>query len=164
MGQGGTSCLCAPRANVGYLHVPPPTAAVEGQTRRKIMTVADVPVADVPGEPAVLDLGPEAPRLAAWPDGTVRLGSSRVLLELVIHAFQDGDTPEGIVQRYPSAALADVYAAIAYYLTHRPAVDAYLAAYAAGAAAVRQRIGAERRDLSDVRRRIQAARAAARQG
>ena len=32
------------------------------------------------------------------PPGVLRVGKSRVLLELVIHAFQRGETPEGIVQ------------------------------------------------------------------
>ncbi len=45
--------------------------------------------------------------------GALRVGRSRLLLELVIHAFQDGATPEVIAQRYPSAALADIYAIIA---------------------------------------------------
>jgi hypothetical protein len=30
----------------------------------------------------------------------IRIGDSRVLLELVIRAFQDGASPETIVQRY----------------------------------------------------------------
>jgi len=37
-----------------------------------------------------------------------------VLVELVIQAFQDGATPEAIVQRYPTTTLADIYAVIAY--------------------------------------------------
>lgn len=34
------------------------------------------------------------------PPGVLRVGKSRVLLELVIRAFQRGATPEGIVQSY----------------------------------------------------------------
>ena len=58
--------------------------------------------------------------------GAVRIGGSRVLLEIVIRAFQDGATPEAIVQRYATTKLADVYATIAYYLRHRDDVDRYL--------------------------------------
>ena len=58
--------------------------------------------------------------------GKLRVGGTRVLLEFVIHAFQQGETAEGIVDSYPTLKLADVYAVLAYYLTHRPEVDAYV--------------------------------------
>ena len=50
----------------------------------------------------------EAPPIREDSTGSLRIGVSRVLLELVIHAFQDGATPEAIVQRYPTTTLADV--------------------------------------------------------
>ena len=59
--------------------------------------------------------------------GALRVGDSRVLLELVIHAFQDGATPEAIVQSYDTLKLPDVYAVLAYYLTHQEDVHVYLA-------------------------------------
>lgn len=58
--------------------------------------------------------------------GKIRVGSSNVLLELVIRAFQQGETPEGIVDSYSSLDLADVYAVISYYLTHRPEINDYM--------------------------------------
>ena len=58
----------------------------------------------------------EAPPLQQDATGALRIGASRVLLELVIQAFQDGATPETIVQRYPTTTLSDIYAVIAYYL------------------------------------------------
>jgi uncharacterized protein (DUF433 family) len=58
--------------------------------------------------------------------GKLRVGNTRVLLELVIHAFQQGETAEGIVDSYPTLKLADVYAVLAYYLMHRDEVDAYM--------------------------------------
>jgi uncharacterized protein (DUF433 family) len=58
--------------------------------------------------------------------GKFRVGDTRVLLELVIHAFLQGETPEEIVESYPSLKLRDVYAVIAYYLDHRAEIDAYL--------------------------------------
>jgi hypothetical protein len=42
-------------------------------------------------------------------DGDVRVGSSRVLLDLVVRAFDDGLTPEAVVQRYPSLELANEF-------------------------------------------------------
>jgi uncharacterized protein (DUF433 family) len=59
--------------------------------------------------------------------GKIRVGGTRVLLELVIHAFQQGESAEGIIDSYSTLKLADVYAVIAYYLTHRAEVDAYMA-------------------------------------
>jgi hypothetical protein len=46
------------------------------------------------------------------PPGVFRVGESRVLLELVLRAFQAGATPEAIVQSYDTLNLADVYAVI----------------------------------------------------
>jgi uncharacterized protein (DUF433 family) len=58
--------------------------------------------------------------------GKIRVGGTRVLLELVIYLFQQGETAEGIIDSYPTLKLADVYAVIAYYLTHQAEVDAYV--------------------------------------
>jgi uncharacterized protein (DUF433 family) len=77
-----------------------------------------------------------------------------VLLELVIRAFQDGATPETIAQRYPTAALADIYAVIAYYLHHREDIEAYLAEREQRAQEVRQRVESQQGDLADLRDRI----------
>ena len=58
--------------------------------------------------------------------GTVRVGNTRVILDLVIGAFHQGRTPEKIVEMFTTLRLADVYAVIGYYLQHRVTVDAYL--------------------------------------
>jgi uncharacterized protein (DUF433 family) len=58
--------------------------------------------------------------------GAIRVGNTRVLLELVIHAYYLGETPEGIVESYPSLTTADVYAVIAYYLANPDEIDAYV--------------------------------------
>ena len=58
--------------------------------------------------------------------GAIRIGKTRVLLELVIHAYYRGETPEGIVDSYPSLTTADVYAVIGYYLANRSEIDAYV--------------------------------------
>jgi len=60
-------------------------------------------------------------------DGVFRIGQTRVRLETVLAAFQQGCTPEAIAFKYPALALADIYAVIAYYLQHREEVEAYLA-------------------------------------
>jgi uncharacterized protein (DUF433 family) len=68
----------------------------------------------------------EPPPLYATEDGTVRLQGTRVSLDTVIGAFQNGCTPEQIVFKYPSLNLPDVYAVITYYLRHRQDVEAHI--------------------------------------
>jgi uncharacterized protein (DUF433 family) len=100
----------------------------------------------------------EAPPVREDAVGAVRVGESRVLLELVVRAFQDGATPETIVQRYSTLTLSDAYAVIAYYLRHRNEVEAYLARREQKAEEVRQRIASQQGDLSDIRARLLAQR------
>lgn len=59
-------------------------------------------------------------------DGVFRVGGTRVTLDTVVSCFEDGATVEEIVGRYPSLQVPDVYAVVAFYLTHRDAVAAYL--------------------------------------
>ncbi len=58
--------------------------------------------------------------------GRLRIVNSSVLFDLVIYSFLNGDTPETIIDQYPSLLLSNVYAALAYYLGHRSEIDAYL--------------------------------------
>jgi uncharacterized protein (DUF433 family) len=60
------------------------------------------------------------------PEGVLRVGKSRVLLELVIRAYQRGASPQEIVRMYDSLALGDVFAVIAYYLAHPAEIDEYV--------------------------------------
>ena len=96
----------------------------------------------------------DAPPIYQDEAGALRVGNSRVLLELVIQEFQDGATPETIVQQFPTLALSDVYAVIAYYLRHRGEIEAYLAERQELAQQVRERIEAAQPDLSEIRRRL----------
>lgn len=101
-----------------------------------------------------LEIRTDTPPLRQDDSGAVRIGNTRVLLELVIRAFEDGATPEAIVQRYPTTTLADIYAVIAYYLRHRALVERYLAERERQAEELRQNIEARQGDLSEVRRRL----------
>jgi uncharacterized protein (DUF433 family) len=47
-------------------------------------------------------------------------------VEAVVYQFLQGETPEGIVQSFPSLYLLQVYAGITFYLAQRPEIDAYL--------------------------------------
>ena len=69
--------------------------------------------------------------------GVVWVGGTRVTLDTVVAAFHDGASAEEITEQYPSLDLGEVYAALAYYLRHRPDVDAYLEEGRRRAAAVR---------------------------
>jgi uncharacterized protein (DUF433 family) len=100
----------------------------------------------------------DAPPLNEDADGALRVGTSRVLLELVIRAFQDGATPETIVQRFSTLALSDVYAVVAYYLRHRDEVEKYLTQREQAAADVRQRVEKEPGELNEIRARLMAKR------
>jgi len=86
--------------------------------------------------------------------GALRVGSTRVLLELVVHAFQDGATPETIAQRYPTLTLADVYSCITYYLRHREDIEQYLAGREQQAEQTRRRIESQQGDLAGIRSRL----------
>jgi uncharacterized protein (DUF433 family) len=58
--------------------------------------------------------------------GTVRVGGTRVTLDSVIAVFKQGATPEGIVSRFPTLSLEDVYVVLGYYLANTKAVEDYL--------------------------------------
>ncbi len=96
----------------------------------------------------------EAPPLHEDETGAIRVGNSRVLLEIVIRAFQDGASPESIVNHYDALSLSDVYNTIGYYLRHIDAVEAYLARRAQLAELVQQRLSAIQPDLSLIRSRL----------
>jgi uncharacterized protein (DUF433 family) len=56
----------------------------------------------------------------------IRVGETRVLFELVVRSFRDGNAPDDIVREYPALSLADVYGAISYALQHPAQVETYL--------------------------------------
>lgn len=59
-------------------------------------------------------------------DGTIRVGKTRVIFDLVVYAFRRGATPETIIEMYTSLNLAEVYVALGYYQQHREAIDEYI--------------------------------------
>jgi uncharacterized protein (DUF433 family) len=68
----------------------------------------------------------QPPPIQADDAGVLRVGGTRVRLETVINAFNNGSTAEEILLKYPSLNLTDIYAVITYYLWSREEVDAYL--------------------------------------
>lgn len=59
-------------------------------------------------------------------NGAYRIVGSRVSLDSIVYAFRDGEAPESIRENFPVLSLEQVHGAIAYYLAHQDAVDAYL--------------------------------------
>jgi len=96
----------------------------------------------------------EIPPLREDETGAIRVGNSRVLLETVIRAFQDGASPECIVNRYSTLSLSDVYNTIGYYLKYQDSVEAYLNQREQLAESVQQRLSSIQPDLSLIRTRL----------
>ena len=59
-------------------------------------------------------------------DSGYYLSGTRISLDSVVYAFLRGESPEGIVESFPSLRLEQVYGAIAYYLANQGTIDAYL--------------------------------------
>jgi uncharacterized protein (DUF433 family) len=92
---------------------------------------------------AMLPLPADPPPLRTDEGGALRVGNSRVTLDLVVEQYENGMTPEDMVRAYDTLLLADVHAVIAYYLRHRDEVRAYLKRRSEEAAALRARIETE---------------------
>ena len=101
-----------------------------------------------------LVLKSEKPPLREDETGAIKVGNSRVLLEIAILAFQDGESAESIVDSYSTLTLADAYGAIAYYLKNRDSVEEYLNQREELAESVKRRIQAVQPDMSQIRSRL----------
>lgn len=91
--------------------------------------------------------------------GTIRVGSSRVSLDSVVHHYKQGATAERIAESFPSLELADIYAVIAYYLANRESVEAYLQTQEAEADDLQQQIESDptqQKATNELRERIHA--------
>ena len=92
-------------------------------------------------EPAeTLPLHAVPPPLRVDEGGAVRVGKSRVNLDLVVEQYENGMTPEDMVRAYDTLVLADVHAAIAYYFGHLDDVRDYLKRRAEEAEVLRAKI------------------------
>src|SRR5579884_2014178 len=59
--------------------------------------------------------------------GGLFVGPSRVLVEHIVIAREQGRTPEQIHESFPTLALTEIYGAILYYLEHKEVLDARFA-------------------------------------
>jgi uncharacterized protein (DUF433 family) len=104
-----------------------------------------------------LIIQPEPIPIAIKEDGVARIAGTRVTLDTVVGAFNDGASAEEIAQQYPSLELSDVYAVITYYLREKAAVDAYLDEYHQRGEQIRQEVEA-RFNAVGIRERLMARR------
>jgi len=98
--------------------------------------------------------------LQADAGGTIRVGRTRVPLETVVHAFDEGASAEEIAYRFPTLELADVYATVTYYLQHPRAVEEYLERQETRGRTARQKIEASQPGRRTLRERLLARRSA----
>jgi len=92
-------------------------------------------------------------------DGVIRVGDSQVLLDIVIHEFNNGAEPEAIAHGYPTLNLADVYGVIAYYLRHRKDIDDYIHSRRQEADKLRDEIEAKQPSRAELRAKLLARKA-----
>lgn len=59
-------------------------------------------------------------------DGVMLVSKTRVTLDTIVVAFNEGAVAEEIAHQYPSVSLADIYSVISYYLHNKRQVDSYL--------------------------------------
>jgi len=95
-----------------------------------------------------LPLHADAPPLRVDEQGVVRVGNTRITIDLVVEQYENGMTPEDMVRAYDTLVLADVHAVIAYYLRHPEEVRAYLKRRAEEADALRAKVESERPRVS----------------
>lgn len=82
---------------------------------RNIEKLAESIISQVGDAPLTLDA-----------DRVIRIGRTRVTLDIVIATFLAVATAEEIVEDYSTLDLADVYLVLGFYLRHRELVDQYI--------------------------------------
>jgi uncharacterized protein (DUF433 family) len=81
-------------------------------------------------------------------EGTLRVGNSRITLDLIAQQYENGMSPEDMVRAYDTLSLADAYSAVTYYLRHRDEVLAYLLRRKEEAQSFQAKIEADRPSIS----------------
>ncbi len=95
-----------------------------------------------------LSLQAELPPLRMDEGGAIRVGNSRIMLDVVVGQYENGMAPEDMVRAYDTLVLADVHAVLAYYLRHRDEVREYLKRREDEAKALREKIEAQQPRVS----------------
>src|SRR5579871_511968 len=92
--------------------------------------------------------------------GTIRVGQSRVTLDVLLQYARMGMSPEEIARGLDTLTLADVHGALAYYFRHQAEVDNYLYRREEEAERLRQQVEAANASrLAPLKARLDALRA-----
>ncbi len=92
-------------------------------------------------------------------DGYVHITGHRIGVEDIVHFYNQGSSPEMLLETFPTLSLAVIHKVLGFYLDHQVEVDASIAANEAELE--RQRTTAPRGpDLAELRRRLKAKQAA----
>ena len=87
-------------------------------------------------------------------NGAIRIGNTRITLDLIVDAYRAGITPDEIVEQYTTLELADVYSAIGYYLRNVGEVDSYMKSREKQADEVREEIEANQNPVREIRGKL----------
>jgi uncharacterized protein (DUF433 family) len=89
--------------------------------------------------------------------GTIRVGQSRVTLDVLLQYWRQGMKPEEIARGLDTLTLADVHGALAYYYRHQPEIEKYLRRRENEAEKLRQQIEAAKAShLAPLKARVDA--------
>jgi uncharacterized protein (DUF433 family) len=102
--------------------------------------------------------------LRADEGGVLRVGDSRITLDTLVHEYESGADPEGIVNAYPTLRLAGVYSVITFYLNHQDEVNVYLRQREKEAAELRRQIESRQPGRTELRAKLLARRDRQEQG
>lgn len=92
--------------------------------------------------------------------GAIRVGQSRVTLDVLLQYWRLGMKPEEIARGLDTLTLADVHGALAYYFRHETEIDNYLRRREEEAETLRQQIEAANASrLAPLKARLDAVRA-----
>ena len=92
--------------------------------------------------------------------GAIRVGQSRVTLDVLVQYSRLGMKPDEIARGLDSLTLADVHGALAYYFRHQTEIDKYLLRREEEAETLRQQIEAANASrLTPLKARLDAVRA-----
>src|ERR1039458_9819891 len=59
-------------------------------------------------------------------NGGYYVAGTRISLDSVVYAFNEGQSPEAIQEDFPLLKRSQIYGAIAFYLDHQAEIDRYL--------------------------------------
>src|ERR1700682_2395247 len=91
--------------------------------------------------------------------GAIRVGQSRITLDVLLQYWRMGMKPEEIARGLVTVTLADVHGALAYYFRHQTEIDCYLHRREEEAEQLRQQINAANaKRLTPLKARLDAVR------